>query len=348
MSSSPARGKGTAFLVLLVLLFGGTVAVFDGFIVRQSRLEQTARDTWDEVSATIVESRVLREWNTQRVGSRSSPGAGSSYRPLVRYAYQVDGVEFESSRYAFGMNLLWNRSFSRRVVAEHPVGSSVTARVDPEDPESAVLRVDGSARPRFVLVFLIPFHCLPLWLLARLFLSRRRRGLSRIEARFVMVDTENDLVLAKVPGHPVSVFLAFAGILGFVATLVLALGVGFPGADELAIPALGTIAILASLGTAMVVRRTRRPARFLHVDLDRWSFAYPADGERTPLPKSPSLGVSSTETNTSVNNERIHEHQLVLENASEGEVTVFRFRGPESDGPALLEVLRDRLRPGGG
>lgn len=338
MSSSPDRRKGTAFLVLGVLLFGGFVAVFDGFIVRQSRLEQTARDTWSEVPATVVESRVLRR------GSRD----GSSYRPLVRYAYQVDGVEFESSRYAFGVDLHLNRSFSRRVVAEHPVGSSLTARVDPEDPASAVLHVDGSARPRLVLVFLIPFHCFPLWLLARLFLSRRRRGLSKIEARFVMVDTENDLVLAKVPGHPVSVFLAFAGILGFVATFVLVLGVGFPGADELAMPALGTIAIIASLGTAIAARRARRPARFLHVDLDRWSFAYPADGERTPLPKSPSLGVSSTETNTSVNNERIHEHQLVLENASEGEVTMFRFRGPESDGPALLEVLRDRLRPGGG
>ena len=257
-------------------------------------------------------------------------------------------MEFESSRYAFGVDLHLNRSFSRKVVAEHPLGSSVTARVDPEDPASAVLRVDGSARPRLVLVFLVPFHCFPLWLLARLFLGRRRRGLSKIEARFVMVDTENDLVLAKVPGHPVSVFLAFAGILGFVATFVLVLGVGFPGADELAMPALSTIAIVASLGTAIAARRARRPARFLHVDLDRWSFAYPADGESTPLPKSPSLGVSSTETNTSVNNERIHEHQLVLENASEGEVTMFRFRGPEPDGPALLEVLRDRLRPGGG
>ena len=69
-------------------------------------------------------------------------------------------MEFESSRYAFGVDLHLNRSFSRKVVAEHPLGSSVTARVDPEDPASAVLRVDGSARPRLVLVFLVPFHCL--------------------------------------------------------------------------------------------------------------------------------------------------------------------------------------------
>ena len=228
------------------------------------------------------------------------------------------------------------------------MGSSVTARVDPEDPASAVLRVDGSARPRLVLVFLVPFHCFPLWLLARLFLGRRRRGLSKIEARFVMVDTENDLVLAKVPGHPVSVFLAFAGILGFVATFVLVLGVGFPGADELAMPALSTIAIVASLGTAIAARRARRPARFLHVDLDRWSFAYPADGESTPLPEE------------SVPRSLLHRDQHFGQQRADprtpararerlgGEVTMFRFRGPEPDGPALLEVLRDRLRPGGG
>ena len=338
MSSSSDRRKGTLFIVLGILLFGGFVAAFDGFIVHQWRLEQTARDSWDEVPATVVKSSVVNRWGRD----------GNSYMPYVRYAYEVDGVEFESSRYAFGEHLHWNRSFARRVVAEHSVGSSVTVRVDPEDSERAVLNVDGHARPRFVLVFLIPFHCLPLWLLAHLFLGRRRRGLSRIEARFVMVDTANDLVLAKVPGHPVALFLAFAGILGFVSIFVLVLGVEFPGADELAIPALATIAILALLWTAIAARRARRPERFLHVDLDRWSFAYPADGERTPLPKSPSLEVSSTETNTSVNNERIHEHQLVLESASEGEVTMFRFRGPESDGPALLEVLRDRLRPGGG
>ena len=337
MSSSPDRSKRTTFLVLGVLLFGGLVAVFDGFIVRQSRLEQTARDTWDEVPATVVKSRVVNRRGRD----------GNSYMPYVRYAYEVDGVEFESSRYAFGEHLHWNRSFARRVVAEHPVGSSVTVRVDPEDLDSAVLNVDGHARPRFVLVFLIPFHCLPLWLLAHLFLGRRRRGLSRIEARFVMVDTANDLVLAKVPGHPVALFLAFAGILGFIGTFVLALGVEFPGADELAIPALGAIVILALLGTAIVARRARRPCRFLHVDLDRWSFAYPADGERTPLPPSPSLGVSSEETNTSVNHEVIHEHQLVLENAAGGELTMFRFRGPESDGASLLEVLRDRLRSSG-
>ena len=161
-----------------------------------------------------------------------------------------------------------------------------------------------------------------------------------------MVDTENDLVLAKVPGHPVSVFLAFAGILGFVATFVLVLGVGFPGADELAMPALSTIAIVASLDGHRGASRTSA-ARFLHVDLDRWSFAYPADGESTPLPKSPSLGVSSTETNIGQQRADPRTPARARERLG-GRGDDVPLPGPGARRPGPPEVLRDRLRPGGG
>ena len=278
MSSSPDRSKGTAFLVLGVLLFEDSWPSSTGSSCA-SHGSSRPRETPGTRSPPPSSSRVLEDGVgratalSQAAGPPRVPGGrrGVRVEPLrVRREPARTGPSPEGRRRAPG-GLLGHGPRRPRGPGE---------RRSPRGRERASPPRPGLPGP------LPPF---PLWLLARLFLGCRRRGLSKIEARFVMVDTENDLVLAKVPGHPVSVFLAFAGILGFVATFVLVLGVGFPvrGRARDARPEHHRDRRVARDGHR-VARRARRPARFLHVDLDRWSFAYPADGESTPLPKSPS------------------------------------------------------------
>lgn len=338
MSKSSKKLPSTAFAIIALLFTGGMVAVFDGMLIRQFLQERAARGGWSEVTATVLESRVLAE----------SSGDGTSYKPLVRYAYEFEGMALEGDRYAFGADMHFGSSFARSVVAAHPEGKRVTAWVDPEDPGSAVLSVDGSAMPGFILVFLTPFNCIPLAILTYLILGRRKRGISHVQTRYVVVDTPNDLVVSKVPAHPVIAFIGLTGLFAFLSVFILGFAVGFPRADEIALPTLGGIMVLALVWTVVGTWRAKRPSRFLHVDLDRWSFAYPADGERVTLPTTPELQVVSEPTNTTVNDERIHDNRIMLDRGEEEEaLLMFRFRGSESDGAELLDLISERLAPGG-
>jgi hypothetical protein len=84
---------------------------------------------WVSTPATIEMSRTTV--------SRSSKG--NSYHPEVLYHYAWKGELHRSSRIGVGVGTKESESGTRRFVAAHPVGSTTTCLVNPEDPTESLL-----------------------------------------------------------------------------------------------------------------------------------------------------------------------------------------------------------------
>jgi hypothetical protein len=95
-----------------------------------------ATTSWPQVQAKVVQSDIDPV--------RDSKGR-TSYRVVVRYLYEVDGIEFSADRVFFGESSFLLESDARSVLAPYPVGKVVTASYDPSDTASAVLE---PGRPR--------------------------------------------------------------------------------------------------------------------------------------------------------------------------------------------------------
>ena len=88
--------------------------------------------------------------------------------PSVEYRYLRQGQPYTSTRIRFGFTT--SPSAVRKLVARYSVGDSVTAYVDPRNPERAVLQHNGLLIPVAELV--VGFLLLSLWLRA----PRRPKG----------------------------------------------------------------------------------------------------------------------------------------------------------------------------
>jgi hypothetical protein len=85
---------------------------------------------WTPVAARVVATEVRAR--------------GSVYEPMVRYEYELPGAgtRYRSDRLALTPVRYRRLLDAQRVVDETPVGTGVTAHVDPSHPEHAVLRTE--------------------------------------------------------------------------------------------------------------------------------------------------------------------------------------------------------------
>lgn len=134
-----ARGRdwvtvGFGSLILILTLYFAYALLW-------SSLRQAQAAGFIPVSATVLASSV--EESSMRIGS----GGGSvrTFRPLIRYAYAVDGVNYESDRFHFTGPAWKDRDAALAAAARYPVGAPVTAHYDPSDPAVAVL--DATLHP---------------------------------------------------------------------------------------------------------------------------------------------------------------------------------------------------------
>jgi hypothetical protein len=87
--------------------------------------------SWSSVVGEIIES------NLDLVrGARGS----KLYAPSVRYAYRVQGRNYESERVFFGFADFYTKRGAVSVVEAYPIGQQVDVYYDPSDPSCAVLR----------------------------------------------------------------------------------------------------------------------------------------------------------------------------------------------------------------
>lgn len=127
----------TQHLAIALIVIGVVVSAAGGLIFWNS----LAQTRWSPVDATVLDSEI-------GLSSMRFPGtnqASSQWTLKVRYAYEVDGRRYESdsvSSVPFSSSASDGAEPSailRDLVAAFPTGATVTAWVNPDDPERAVL-----------------------------------------------------------------------------------------------------------------------------------------------------------------------------------------------------------------
>jgi hypothetical protein len=117
----------------VALFFPGAVFAFGAFgavaVARASR-------TWPTVAGRVVRSEI-------RSNRRANGLPG--YRTLVRYAYTVDGEEYEGRDVASGDFPYRSARRATRRLRPYALGSTVVVRYFPAEPELAVLEPGISA-----------------------------------------------------------------------------------------------------------------------------------------------------------------------------------------------------------
>lgn len=99
-------------------------------------------DRVETVEAEILTSEVER--------TRSSLPEGGwrwVYRPVVEFRYRYRGRTYESDFLAYDLRKRWpDESIARERADQYPVGATVSAYVDPDDPGTAFLETDHATQ----------------------------------------------------------------------------------------------------------------------------------------------------------------------------------------------------------
>ncbi|MFT5466865.1 MAG: hypothetical protein ACI8UO_001966 [Verrucomicrobiales bacterium] len=87
---------------------------------------------WTETQAEVLVSEI-RNW-------KSTEYTIVEFKPVVRYRYEFQGQTFESEQFKVADGPTGNRDRARERIEPYPVGSTVTAWVNPDKPTIAVLK----------------------------------------------------------------------------------------------------------------------------------------------------------------------------------------------------------------
>lgn len=125
-------------IFILVFLGGGGYLIYRSI---QDRKKAKASLNWPSTQGRVVESRVVESRSTDSDGDTST-----TYRPYIKYEYQVVGTTFTSDKLAIGPAVSTsNYRKSEEKVRRMPVGAAVTVFYNPDDPTDAVLEQRSNA-----------------------------------------------------------------------------------------------------------------------------------------------------------------------------------------------------------
>ena len=151
-SESAPAGPLAILPVLICALFIAVGSGVVAFGLHQRARAAAARD-WPLAEGVVERIEVKREWHS---GSKGRSG-GWHYEPYIAYAYEVDGVRRVNDRRGFTSSSSSKPDAARQFVADHPVGSSVSVRVNPADPADSVLDAEFAGDTGFMSWFPIAF-----------------------------------------------------------------------------------------------------------------------------------------------------------------------------------------------
>ncbi|RME13857.1 MAG: DUF3592 domain-containing protein [Ardenticatenia bacterium] len=158
------------------LLFAGLLFLFNAYftfaLVRSYRAQVRAHNSFEPISATVLESKV------QRVsGDRGS----DSFHPYVRYIYEVAGTQYESDTFSFLGTGYNDYTAAQRALENYHPGAIITVYYDPTSPEISV--VDNS----------LPAGIMPLLLIAGLALFWSANAAALLYALWPVIKRNNPL-----------------------------------------------------------------------------------------------------------------------------------------------------------
>jgi len=139
---------GSLYLIFIGLLFCVAGSIF-ALLMWRSFDRASGQRTWAEIQCSILESRV----DQRKIGT----DVGTEYSFAVIYGYSYDGKVFTSDRYSLqGASWSSSKERSQRRADKFPGGATRSCYVNPEDPSSAVLKLDSKA-PGYSLWFPLIF-----------------------------------------------------------------------------------------------------------------------------------------------------------------------------------------------
>lgn len=131
-------------IFILVFIGGGGYMIYRSI---QDRKKAKASLTWPSTQGRVIESRVVENRSTDSDGDTST-----TYRPYIKYEYQVVGATFTSDKLAIGPAVSTsNYRKSAEKVQKLPVGAAVTVFYNPDDPTDAVLEQRSNAKLLLIL-----------------------------------------------------------------------------------------------------------------------------------------------------------------------------------------------------
>lgn len=125
MNSYPLLAKLVSVIAALTSLVG-LVLMMLGFYLAYFSFSTAS---WPTTEAQIIESRVVQ------VPVKN----GTNYRPLIKYRYVVNGVEYSGDSIRFINFGYDDEKEARQVVERYPVGQKVELRFQSSNPKMSVL-----------------------------------------------------------------------------------------------------------------------------------------------------------------------------------------------------------------
>jgi len=89
---------------------------------------------WPKAVGRVIVSKVENDTDDS-----SDSRTKRSYRPVIEFAYSVDGTEYRSRQRQLGVQTGGSESWARTVTAKYPVGRAVEVLYDPANPGTAAL-----------------------------------------------------------------------------------------------------------------------------------------------------------------------------------------------------------------
>ena len=266
--AAPGYRKKLLGMAAVSLFWCGLTGVFVGFVAYAFYKHYDAKRRFAPADGVVIASKVKRH--------EGDSDSGPTYEPLVKYRYTVDGREYASMRYGYGVMSGSDSKYAREVVKNHPKGKRITVYYDPDDPGEAVLRLEVPALHYFLLLFLQPFLLVGLGLVgytvtipyrfrrARNFMSAEIRtpweiptwGTLRQGLRGLVIENRRSPLLAAAIGY---------GLTCFVSMFVV--GIFFGGFDEPDPAVVGrTFLVALGVGGVFLVAAVLRQRARLTVD----------------------------------------------------------------------------------
>ena len=333
------NSKAAGALIFMALFWNGIVGIFDAVIVTQYAKTSVAAASYAPVQARITRSDV----------SYGNSGDGVTYSADIGYEYEFEGVQYLGERYSFMVMSSSERRFAERITKKYPVGQTVTAYVDPDEPSAATLEINAESFPAAILLFLMPFNCIGLLLIvsavSALLKRRSRHEEDEVRARYLRVDTEDHVVFGPQRMSTFSMFIASTCGLSFFATFAVIFPFGFDAPMKVVFPVMVACMAVGAFIAQRYAKKGKSPEKFLHVDHRRGTFSYPANAPGVPLESIQSILAESEATNLSINDVRQYKHSFEAE-THEGALKLFEVRTGMDAADEVLNLLRSELLRG--
>lgn len=139
---------------IVFLLFAGFGVTLGYVGVTQWFLQRTILSAARPVEATITRSEVLESRSIDSDRRTLRDNSTMSYRPEVRFTYEVEGKSYESDQLypTIIVQGYASRDSAAAELIPFPLGAKVSAHVDPAHPDKAFLIAQRSAAPTVFII----------------------------------------------------------------------------------------------------------------------------------------------------------------------------------------------------